>query len=355
MEIEVFNPVDDYFNYESVDIIDSFKNLTETLNWFGANDFSLTLPLKKKLVELIVPETCLLIDGTYYYVDRVTSDGLEQLLIEGNSLAQKADSRIIATNFNQQAKPETIAYNLMNTFVIGGSNPISFLSLKPLSEFSSSSIRYQNSYGSTLTEISDLAETNGFGFSEVPNTIYEPSSVIAFSKGEDVSSNVEFSFQNENLLDESYENNNFDEATVVYVFGEGEGSARKRVIVNNDLKGINRKEIYVDAKDLQQITDEISYTNDQYLELLRERGRSKLTEQQKIMQLTGSINTRDSLFKYGVDYHLGDRVSVKSELFNLKYTTQLTSVKKTWDEKGFYIDPIFGKESPTVFDILKRK
>lgn len=355
MEIEVFSPTDILYNYQSVDIIDTFKSLSETLNWFTENEFNLTLPMDKSLVKLMVPETCLLIDGTFYYVDRATSDGREELIVSGSSLAQKAGKRIILTNWNQQAKPEKIAFDLINRYAIGGSNPISFLSLSALSEFSAASIRYQNSYGKVMEEVSSLAETYDFGFYEVPKTIYNPSSVITFSKGKDVSKNVEFSVEDENLLDESYENNNFDEATVAYVFGEGEGAARKMVVVNDGIKGINRKELYVDAKDLQKETDGVTYTDSQYLELLRERGRSKLTEQQKILQLTGSINTRDSLYKYGEDYRLGDRVSVKSDLFNLKYTTQLTSVTKTWDETGFYIDPIFGKETPTVFDILKRK
>ncbi|MGE7365701.1 siphovirus ReqiPepy6 Gp37-like family protein [Desemzia incerta] len=355
MEIEVFSKTDNSYNYESVEIIDTFKTLSETLNWFTANEFTLTLPLDKNIVKLIVPDTCLLIDGTYYYVDRATSDGREELMISGSSLAQKADNRIILTNWNQQAKPEKIAYDLINSYVVGGSNPISFLTLSTLSEFSVSSVRYQKSYGNVMEEIATLAETYGFGFVEKPKTFYKPSSMITFSKGKDVSKNVEFSVENENLLDESYENNNFDEATVAYVFGEGEGSARKMVVVNDGIKGINRKEIYVDAKDLQKETDGVIYTDAQYLELLRERGKEKLAEQQKILQLAGSINTRDSLFKYGVDYQLGDRVSVRSSLFNLRYTTQLTSITKIWDETGFYIDPVFGKESPTIFDILRRK
>lgn len=355
MEIEVFRQIGNTYDYESVDIIDSFKSLIETLNFFTTNTFNLKVPISNKVIQLLIPDTCLLIDGCFYYIDFVKNDEDDNGLLDvkGKSLGRKANGRIVKTNWNQTGKPGQIAFNLLDTYVV---DSVEYLSLAPLPEISAESIRYQNSYGDVLEEIVNLCETYEFGFKETPVSIYEPSAVIEFYKVRDVSDLVELSIENENLLNESYENSNFDEATVAYVLGEGEGTDRKRVIVNDHLQGMDRKEIYVDARDLQQNPDGgPALTDNEYRELLKRRGLSKLSERQRILQLNGTVNVNDKLYKFGKDYDLGDRISVKSEKFQMKYTAVLTSVQKTWDENGFHIDLIFGKESPTVFDILKRK
>lgn len=352
MEIEVFSPRDNNYNYESVDIIDELGRLKVVENWFRSNKFELVLPFKKDLFYLLNPETSLLIEDKFYYADKIFSDG-KTIELMGSSLAEKGNRRIIDTNYNRQAQAKDITIDLIQRFVTGGRNPISYLFVQD-SNISSPIVRYQNSYGEVMEEIYDLAETNGFGFIETPNNYTEPSSVIAFQNGRDVSNIIEFSEVNENLVSVSFEKSNFDERNVAYVLGEGEDAERRKVIVNDDITGLERKELYVDARDLQKDSDGAILSNSQYDEVLRERGRSKLNEYQKIFQLSGVIDTRSELFVLGKDYDLGDTVLINSSLFNTKYTAQITSIEKTWDEKGYFVDPVFGKTSPTVYDILKR-
>ena len=71
------------------------------------------------------------------------------------------------------------------------------------------------------------------------------------------------------------------------------------------MSGLERKEIYVDARDLQQTVDDVKMPDAQYIATLQSRGKEKLTEQPRVLALNGTINLNDSLFVYGRDYKLG--------------------------------------------------
>lgn len=356
MEIEVFKPINNNYEYESIDIIDTFNHLQTIERFKSYNDFELKVALNRKYIENLRPETILLIDDVFYFIDDVDGQDYD-LMIQGKSLVAKSKGRIIDTNYNRQARPEIIGYDLLNHFVV---NPtadglkVKFLSLSNVLNLGTPSIRYQNSYGEVMESIEELCTTYGYGFIESPSGIYNPSSRIEFVAVDDVSDVVEFSVENENLLGESYKNNNFDEANVAIVLGEGEGSERRRVVVNNHIVGLERKEIYVDARDIQSEVDDVQLSNAEYDQLLRERGIAKLAERNKVLALESEINTRDQLFIYGEDYGLGSRVSVKSSKYQLKYKAVIESVTKTWDSTGHYIEPQFGDRTPNVLEMLKR-
>ncbi len=60
------------------------------------------------------------------------------------------------------------------------------------------------------------------------------------------------------------------------------------------------------------------------------------------------------LFKLGKDYNLGDNCQRKVRTVITLRKNQLTNHKKTYDSKGLFVEPVFGKETPTVYDILGR-
>lgn len=314
------------------------------------------LPLSQKHIDNLRPETTLFIDGIFYFIDDVDGQDYD-LMVRGKSLMAKSEKRVIDTNYNRQARPEVIGHDLLNRFVVNptvSGQRVKFLSLASVANLRTPSIRYQNSYGFVMESIEELCTTYGFGFIEVPNDIYNPSSLITFKAVDDVSDVVEFSVGNENLLSESYKNNNFDESNVAIVLGEGEGAERRRVVVNNHIVGLERKELYVDARDIQSEVDDVKMSNAEYDALLRERGLAKLAERNKVLALESEINTRGKLFIYGKDYGLGSRVSVKSSKYLLEYKAIIESVTKTWDSTGHYIDPQFGDRTPNVIEMLKR-
>src|SRR5690606_17200511 len=107
------------------------------------------------------------------------------------------------------------------------------------------------------------------------------------STRQSINPRVIFSKEFDNVIKQNYVNSDLDKKTVAIVAGEGEGTERKYVTVNDELSGFKRRELFVDARDLQsEYYDENSVsktmTPAEYEETLKNRGLSKLTEHETI-------------------------------------------------------------------------
>ena len=240
------------------------------------------------------------------------------------------------------------------------SRKIQYLSIAKPASLSTTNVDYQNSYGVVSDEVDNLCSTYDIGIRETATNLQRPHNKLEIIKGRDLSNIVEFNVDFDNLLSESYESSNFDEATMAWVFGEGEGTTRLNVKLNDNLAGLEREEIYVDARDIQKQTQDgsgkdITLTDAQYKAALTSRGIEKLAEQVEVLTLNGDIDLESDLFVYGKDYQIGDRVRFTSRLFNLTKTSVLAGIDETWDSTCHHMSPLWDKESPTVFDIIKRR
>lgn len=383
MDIEVFKRVGTCgFNFESAGIIDTFDSLTVNWRYYTYSQFSLKILLEdiQKLIKsnddeaiekintitsLYTVDNILNINDVYFYIDRVTCDDSTKgsLVVSGKSLRAKALKRIVYRIYHQTKKPEQIIYDHLNNEVVNPSQAnrkIQYLSIAAPAVLSTTNVDYQNSYGVVSDEVDNLCSTYDIGIREVGTNLQTPHNKLEIVKGRDLSDIVEFNVEFDNLLSESYEFSNFDEATMAWVFGEGEGTARINVKLNDTLSGLEREEIYVDARDIQKQTQDgngkdITLTDAQYKAALTSRGISKLAEQEAVLTLNGDIDLETELFVYGKDYQLGDRVRFTSKLFNVTKTSVLAGIDETWDETGQHMSSLWDKESPTVFDIIKRR
>ena len=383
MDIEVFKRVGTSgFKFESAGIIDTFDSLTVNWRYYTYSQFSLKILLedvqkviysndeesiekRNILTSLYTADNILNINNVYFYIDRVTCDDSTKgsLVVSGKSLRAKALKRIVYRIYHQTKKPEQIIYDHLNNEVVNPSQAnrkIQYLSIAAPAALSTINVDYQNSYGVVSDEVDNLCSTYDIGIREVGTNLQTPHNKLEIVKGRDLSDIVEFNVDFDNLLSESYESSNFDEATMAWVFGEGEGTARINVKLNDTLSGLEREEIYVDARDIQKQTQDgngkdITLTDAQYKAALTSRGISKLAEQEAILTLNGDIDLETELFVYGKDYQLGDRVRFTSKLFNVTKTSVLAGIDETWDEAGHHMSPLWDKESPTVFDIIRRR
>ncbi|MQW23882.1 MULTISPECIES: siphovirus ReqiPepy6 Gp37-like family protein [unclassified Lactococcus] len=377
MDIEVFKRKGTSgFDYESVGILDTFSNLTINWRYYTYHEFSLSLFMqnlyasntdkdRQAVIEtLLQVDSVLNIGNVYFYIDRVRCEDSTsgQLIVSGKSLRAKAKKRIVSRVYHQVKRPELIVYDHLNNEVVNPSQSnrkLAYLSLSLPDVLTSETVDYQNSYGVVQDEVDTLCSTYDFGVKETATSLNRPQNKIELFKGSDLSDIVEFNVEFDNLLSESFETSNFDEATMAWVFGEGEGTARLNVKLNDTLAGLERQEIYVDARDIQKATQdgngkEITLTDAQYKAALNSRGKTKLAEQVATLNLNGDIDLDNDLFEYGVDYRVGDRVRLTSKLFNLTKTSVLSGVDETYDDEGHHLSPIWDKETPTLFELLKR-
>ncbi|MGF2132411.1 siphovirus ReqiPepy6 Gp37-like family protein [Lactococcus lactis] len=383
MDIEVFKRVGTSgFNFKSAGILDVFESLTVNWRYYTYSQFSLKILLedvqkiifnnseeiqrrKDILFSLFISDNILNINDVYFYIDRVVCDDSTkgEVVISGKSLRAKSLKRIVYRIYHQTKKPEQIIYDHLNNEVVNpsqASRKIQYLSIATPASLSTTNVDYQNSYGVVSDEIDTLCSTYDIGIKETATNLKTPNNKLEIVKGRDLSDVVEFNVDFDNLLSESYESSNFDEATMAWVFGEGEGTARMNVKLNDNLAGLERDEIYVDARDIQKQTQDgngkdITLTDAQYKAALTSRGVEKLSEQVEVLTLNGDIDLESDLFVYGKDYQLGDRVRFTSKLFNLTKTSVLAGIDETWDNTGHHMSPLWDKESPTVFDIIKRR
>lgn len=139
---------------------------------------------------------------------------------------------------------------------------------------------------------------------------------------------------------------------VAVVAGEGEGAARVvRFVSLGNFQGEGRRELYVDARDLQREVSEAVFTGQQdekgnpifeyksktytvaeYNALLDARGLEKLLERLRDFGLSCDIEQTNLIYRR--DYFLGDRMPVRLPQYNVKASAVVSSVRRVYEQTG---------------------
>lgn len=159
---------------------------------------------------------------------------------------------------------------------------------------------------------------------------------------------VVFSNAFDNLLNSDFLESKSDLKTIALVAGEGEGKDRKTLTVTRfkeaeNYTGLNRRELYVDARDLSSDDPEDyekKIPESEYNEMLRSRGIEYLEEKTVVKSFEGDVNP-DSMFTYGVDYFLGDIVQIKDG-FGIEERVRISELVRSEDtQNGITTYPTF--------------
>jgi hypothetical protein len=153
---------------------------------------------------------------------------------------------------------------------------------------------------------------------------------------------IVFSDSYNNLLSFSYAADSSVQKNFAYVFGCGEGLARKRATYysGSEPKYLDRYEVYVDKRDLSQ-DEEVS--NEEYLELLKESGAENMIAPQTASEST--IAAFSTQYQYNKDYFVGDYVTVEHKRFGLiQPKIQLIGMIESFDQNGRSFTPTFRGE-----------
>lgn len=197
--------------------------------------------------------------------------------------------------------------------------------------------------GAFLDEvIKDICTTYNYGWDIYG---YNNNFVFILYKGLDRSYNqserpyVVFSDKFDNLYNTDYQLKTEKYANTALIAGEGEGTSRKTAVINDSSSGLDRYELYVDARDISSNGGEI--VQSQYLQLLQERGAEKLAEAAITEGFSGEVLSKtDSNYVYGVDFDLGDIVTVINS-YGINKNVQVLSAIESIDENGVSLIPQF--------------
>lgn len=196
----------------------------------------------------------------------------------------------------------------------------------------------QISYRGLMDVITELCGTSEIGI----KTVFTPAThvfTVTLYKGTD--SQAVFSKEYENLTEQSYTESAADYANTALIGGEGEGESRTFVAITSG-SGETRREIFVDAKDLQAADFGTGYTD-----ALIFRGQSKLSEQGIRYSFDTSVNPHGNL-TYKTDFDLGQTVKVISKAWGVSMTTRIAEIEETYDADGLSISIVFGKAELTI-------
>lgn len=147
---------------------------------------------------------------------------------------------------------------------------------------------------------------------------------------------VKFSEKFGNMRNAVITLSDLDWKNVAYVGGAGEGSERIFVTVGETgTTGFDRREMYVDARDIQPIEGESEAA---YQAKLEARGLEKLAERRRVEGIEFEINPAG----YGGRFTLGDKVTAVIPERGMIITVRITGIKRKYENNMESLSMILG-------------
>lgn len=156
---------------------------------------------------------------------------------------------------------------------------------------------------------------------------------------------VIFSEDFDNLLSAGYLTDSTPLKNFALIGGEGEGLARFYATLGT-ATGLERREVFVNAVNVPRKykdgEEEKTYTDAEYTELLTGQAATELKQLKVEETITSEINLERSPFKFGVDFWLGDIVTLQDEKLGLYASVRVLSATEVQDEGGYTLEIEFG-------------
>ncbi len=159
-----------------------------------------------------------------------------------------------------------------------------------------------------------------------------------------------------NIRNVVYNRNSSAYKNFAYVAGGGEGSNRVVVTVDLRQQGEERKELWVDARDLQQKDGEgNTIALPAYQAQLIQRGKEKLAEYRKVEMVNSGIDSNANLV-YKKDFDLGDYCTYVNTEIKVATDKRITEIMETYEGGSTELSVTFGTdEIATVKQLIKRE
>lgn len=169
-------------------------------------------------------------------------------------------------------------------------------------------------------------------------------------QGTDRRATAIFSQEWDNLTNLSYEYSDKDYRNYAVVAGQGEGADRVCVILDKT-DGKSRRELFVDARDIQQEEDE---SLDDYKARLTRRGEEKLSEYATVEKCDTQIDTESNL-KYMVDFDIGDLCTVAEIEHGIACEKRIAECEEVYENGTFSLSVTFGEGYLILPKYMERK
>jgi hypothetical protein len=285
----------------------------------------------------------------------ISTDG-EQWIIKGMQLKYILDYNLAVppqnTDYDRKSgNAETVMRNYINNNFINPENLNRKWDELILSNNLDRGINlsWQSRLKSVAEEVEEISKVSGLGWIVYPD-LTNKKFVFDCMEGKDLTVNqshnppVIFSPYFGTIQKQEFTESTMNFRNVAYVGGQGEGIAREIEILNDDIKGLNRKEVFIDARDIGEDSN-VSLT---------ERGNQKLNEYQEELYLESEIVPKGS-FLFGQDYQVGDIVTIENRDWGLIRHSRIISMNVIEGSDGTTYEAEFGTSKPTLTSKIQNK
>ena len=348
MELFVLNA-----DFESIAVIDTYESMIWTDRYNAYGDFEIYFAMDESLLEYIKEDYYLWLKDSEHSmiiedikIDADTEEG-NRLIVTGRSLESILERRIIWGQRIFSGNLQNAIQTMLNENIISPSvadRKIANFIFVPSTDSKITSLTIDNQYtGDDLyTVIKGLCEENNIGF----KIVLTDDNQFAFSlyagadRSYDQTENpyVVFSPNFENIINSNYFSSKAGYRNVTLVAGEGEGASRKTTVVGS-ASGLDRRELFTDARDISSDTEDGTLSDAEYITQLRTKGLKNLADHMITTAFEGEVEVT-RLFKYGEDFFIGDIGQSANEYGN-ENSAYISELIISNSDEGLSIYPTF--------------
>ena len=347
---------------ELVGVVDDYESFSFTRKYSDCGEWQLVLNGNTKHAKLIKDMDYISMGpGVSGVVEQIENNVGEnnQIIYSGSELKRITSSRIVMPPTNSayltiKKHPALVILDILNTQIADCEDANRNI---PNTRIDSSiivdktqKIEYDGRFGNVYEEIASIATAYGIGwyaaiepkqsnnqYAEIVFYVYHG---IDRSKNQSTNSRFILRYSNDNIEQSDYQYIDTIPTTAL-VAGKGEGINRKTYIVNDTARGLNRKEVYIDARDVEDET------------LLPQRGKEKLAEygDKNSYQITLSRNLSK---QYHSAFELGDIGTIQDDLLDIEIDFRLTEITEVYESDDFRLEIVCGYDKKDLGSAIKR-
>lgn len=368
MEIYIFSR-----EMELLGIIDRITSLIWTRKYWECGKFKLLVPFTEHHIKKLKKGNLIMMRGgneaaeiKYVHITK-NSQGIEQIEVQGAFLLSWIGKRVLT---NQIICRDTTA-NILKEIVkktcveAGATRNIPRLQIASVNVQDEEIEYVSEKYTNALLALETAAKAAKLGVKIVTNARNGKHEFVIYKGRLLTVGNNEgntpciFSQEYDNVVEQEYTNSVENLKTTAYVGGEEkEGMAQKIAQVGNEISGLDRDEVYINASDIQQEYknengQEIVLSDSDYMNLLLGRGSSELEQFAETLEFSSKINANANL-QYGTDYDLGDIVTCVNKNWGIRIDVRITEITETYEGKGRQISISFGEGLPALMTQIRQ-
>lgn len=239
------------------------------------------------------------------------------------------------------APTEDIICALVTANAVNAENPkrnIPYLEVLP-SRGRGDRVYYQTRYDTLNDAVQTLCEASGLGAvialdPERKKLTFEVLEGTDRSAAQSERPPMIFNREYDNVYDREYVSDMSEYKNCAVTAGQGEGAERRITVVGDENAGMERYELFVDARDIEDDAQ------------LPDRGRSRLAEYTCVDSYSSTVD--DSQYKSKWD--IGDIVATIDREYGVYMNERVVEVTESFDGDGYSVVPTFGTVQRTIIE-----